>query len=104
MLKPAAIQALGLHHIGNHDIKDPWLSPAYADLTGLPPLMIHVGTGEILLDDSRTIRRNAKRAGVSIKYREWPDMPHVFPLFHHYLPEGRKAIEQMALFINDTTR
>lgn len=104
MLNPDAIRALGRHHIGSRDLKDPWLSPAYADLTGLPPLMVHVGSAEILLDDSRVIYRNAKRAGVSMKYREWADMPHVFPLFHHYLPEGRKAIEQIATFVRDVTR
>lgn len=103
MLKPSAIKALGLHHIGKNDPKNPYISPAYADFNGLPPLMIHVGDKEILLDDARAIRRNAKRAGVRLKYREWPDMPHVFPLFHPFLPEGRKAIEQMASFIHDVT-
>ncbi len=103
MLKPEAIRALGLHHIGNRNPKDPLISPAYAELEGLPPLMVHVGTTEILLDDARAIKRNAKRAGVRLHYREWPDMPHVFPLFHRYLPEGRKAIAQMANFVKDVT-
>ncbi|MDQ8037763.1 MAG: alpha/beta hydrolase [Pedobacter sp.] len=103
MLKPDAIRKLGLHHIGKRDPKDPLISPAYADLSNLPPLMVHVGTKEILLDDSRAIRRNAKRAGVHLHYREWQDMPHVFPLFHRILPEGRKAISQMAVFIKDVT-
>lgn len=99
MLNSKALKALGRHHMGNLDPKSPLISPAYAELHGLPPLMIHVGSNEVLLDDARSIRRNAKRAGVSLKYREWPDMPHVFPIFHHYLPEGRKAIEQMADFV-----
>lgn len=103
MLKPDAIRALGEHHIGGNDPKHPLISPAYAELDGLPPLMVHVGTHEILLDDARAIRRNAKRAGVHLHYREWPGMPHVFPLFHRFLPEGRKAINQMALFVKDVT-
>lgn len=103
MLKPDAIRALGLHHIGGRNPKDPLISPAYGELHGLPPLMVHVGSREILLDDARAIRRNAKRAGVRMMYREWPDMPHVFPLFHRYLPEGRKAIDQMARFVRDVT-
>ncbi len=103
MLKPEALRNLGLHHIGTRNPKDPLISPAYADLNNLPPLMVHVGTKEILLDDSRAIRRNAKRAGIRLHYREWPDMPHVFPLFHGILPEGRKAIVQMSNFVKDVT-
>lgn len=104
MLNPAGIKALGRRHIGNHDPKNPLLSPAHADLTGLPPLMVHVGTTEILLDDARAIRRNAKRAGLRLAYREWDAMPHVFPLFHLVLPEGRECIAQIADFVQDITR
>ncbi|MGH8493433.1 MAG: alpha/beta hydrolase [Moraxellaceae bacterium] len=103
MLKPEALRNLGLHHIGKRDPKDPLISPAYADLKDLPPLMVHVGSKEILLDDARAIKRNAKRAGVHLHYREWTDMPHVFPLFHGILPEGRKAISQMSNFVKDVT-
>ncbi|HEX4870481.1 MAG TPA: alpha/beta hydrolase [Moraxellaceae bacterium] len=104
MLNPRGLKALGLRHIGPHDPKNPLLSPAHADLAGLPPLMVHVGTTEILLDDARAIRRNAKRAGIRLVYREWREMPHVFPLFHLVLPEGRKALEQIADFVKDLTR
>jgi acetyl esterase/lipase len=103
MLNPAGLRALGLHHIGDRDPRDPLLSPAYADLDGLPPLMVHVGSQEILLDDARAIRRNAKRAGIRLRYREWEGMPHVFPLFHRILPEGRKAIAEIADFVKDVT-
>lgn len=103
MLSPAGLKRLGERHIGGNDPKNPLLSPAYADLTGLPPLMLHVGTTEILLDDARAIKRNAKRGGVSLFYREWKEMPHVFHLFHLILPEGRKALDQIAGFVKDHT-
>jgi acetyl esterase/lipase len=103
MLNPAALRNLGEHHIGDNDPKNPLISPAFADLTGLPPLLVFVGSREILLDDARAIKRNAKKAGVSLRYREWKDMPHVFPLFHQFLPEGRKAIAEIALFVRDTS-
>ena len=103
MLNPASLRVLGAHHIGKRNPKDPLLSPAHADLTNLPPLMVHVGTREILLDDARAIKRNAKKAGIPLHYREWTDMPHVFPLFHRFLPEGRKAIAEIALFVKDVT-
>lgn len=104
MLNPRGLKALGLRHIGSNDPKHPFLSPAHADLAGLPPLMVHVGSTEILLDDARAIKRNAKRAGVRMVYREWKEMPHVFPLFHLVLPEGRKALAQIADFVTDLTR
>lgn len=104
MLNPAGIKALGLRHIGDNDPKNPLLSPAHADLAGLPPLMVHVGTTEILLDDARAIRRNAKRAGIRLRYREWEAMPHVFPMFHLVLPEARECLTEIAEFVTDLTR
>ena len=103
MLNAPAIAALGKHHIGTRNPKDPLLSPAHANLEGLPPLMVHVGTGEILLDDARAIRRAANKAGVSMDYKEWKDMPHVFPLFHLVLPEARQALQEMNAFITRVT-
>ncbi|MFZ5562114.1 MAG: alpha/beta hydrolase [Pseudomonadota bacterium] len=103
MLSPAGLRRLGLRHLGERNPRDPLLCPAHADLAGLPPLMVHVGTTEILLDDARAIKRNAKRAGLRLHYREWKEMPHVFPLFHRFLPEGRKAVAAMAGFVKDVT-
>lgn len=103
MLNADAIAALGKHHIGQNDPKNPLLSPAHADLTGMPPLMVHVGTGEILLDDARAVKRAAKKAGIRMEYKEWKDMPHVFPLFHRVLPEARIALKEMSRFVADVT-
>lgn len=104
MLNPRGLKALGLRHIGGNDPRHPLISPAHGDFAGLPPMMVHVGSTEILLDDARAIKRNAKRAGVRLVYREWNGMPHVFPLFHLILPEGRKALDQIAGFVTDLTR
>lgn len=103
MLNADAIAALGRHHIGKNDPKNPLLSPVHADFTDLPPLMIHVGTGEILLDDARAVKKAAKKAGLSVTYREWKDMPHVFPIFHAVLPEARQALQEMAGFVTRVT-
>ena len=67
----------------------PLASPIHADLTGLPPLLLQVGSIEVLLDDSTLLKSRAKAAGVSVEMEVWDDMPHVW---HHYapiLPEGR---------------
>lgn len=103
VLNATAIAALGKHHIGDRNPKDPLLSPAHANLDGLPPLMVHVGTGEILLDDARAIRRAANKAAVSMDYKEWQGMPHAFPLFHLVLPEARQALQEMTAFITRVT-
>jgi acetyl esterase/lipase len=64
--------------LGVTDPKNPLASPLYADLTGLPPIRIHVGDDEVLLDDSRRYVENAVAAGVDAKVDVWMGMPHGF--------------------------
>ena len=73
-------QAAGLvrSYLGMTDPKHPLASPLYADLTGLPPVRIHVGDDEVLLDDSRRYVENAVGAGVDAKVDVWMGMPHGF--------------------------
>jgi Esterase/lipase len=80
------------------DLRSPLISPLYADLSGLPPVLIHVGTNEMLLSDSRRMARALTRAGVDCVLREWEEMFHVF---HSVvtLPEARTATEELATFI-----
>nr|MDO8079732.1 alpha/beta hydrolase [Candidatus Freyarchaeota archaeon] len=78
---------------------DPLASPLYANLQGLPPMLILVGTSEILLDDSVRLAKRAKASGVDVKLDIWEDMIHVFPAFAEVTPEGRQAIEKIGEFI-----
>ena len=81
----------------------PLASPIHADLTGLPPLLLQVGSIEVLLDDSTLLKSRAKAAGVSVEMEVWDDMPHVW---HHYapiLPEARKAIGRIGEFVLEHT-
>jgi monoterpene epsilon-lactone hydrolase len=73
-------QAAGLVHsyLGANDPKDPLASPLYADLSGLPPIRVHVGDDEVLLDDSRRYVEHAAAAGVDAKLDLWMSMPHGF--------------------------
>ncbi|MBV1883841.1 MAG: alpha/beta hydrolase [Pseudomonadales bacterium] len=76
----------------------PLASPIHGDLSGLPPLLIQVGSAETLLDDSRMLAANAKAAGVTVDLQEWEDMIHVW---HHFAPmveDGRKAISDIGTF------
>jgi acetyl esterase/lipase len=65
-------------YLGGADPRTPLAAPLYADLTGLPPLLIHVGTAETLLDDSTRLAERAKSAGVDVTLEPWEDMIHVW--------------------------
>jgi acetyl esterase/lipase len=77
----------------------PLASPLYADLKGLPPMLIHVGSVEILLDDATRLAERARAAGVEVECEVWPDMLHVWHLFAPMLSEGREAIAKAGAFI-----
>ena len=85
------------------DAKTPLASPLYADLKGLPPLHILVGTWEVLMDDSTRFARKAQAAGVAVDLEVWEEMIHIWPFFAAVLPEGRQAIDRMASFIKKHT-
>jgi phosphinothricin tripeptide acetyl hydrolase len=78
-------------------------APLYADLTGLPPLLIQVGTAEALLNDSTRLAERAKSAGVDVALELWDDMIHVWHFFASMLPEGRQAIDRIGEFIRKHT-
>jgi monoterpene epsilon-lactone hydrolase len=79
----------------------PLASPLYGEYSGLPPLLILVGTEEMLLDDSRRVAARAKEAGVDVTLDIWDGMFHVWPFFAAILPEGQKAIDRMGQYIRD---
>ena len=81
------------------DLAHPDVSPLFADLRGLPPLNIHVGSTEILLDDSHRLAQSARDHGVEVDLTTWHAMPHVFPMFADFVPEGRRALSQISVFV-----
>ena len=95
---------LAQQYLGERDRRTPLASPLYADLHGLPPLLIQVGTAEILLDDATRIADRAKAAGVQVSLEVWDDMIHVWQLFAPLLPEGQQAIERIGAFIREHMR
>lgn len=74
-------------------------SPLFADLAGLPPLLLQVGGAELLLDDSTRLAAAARAAGVEVSLRVWDDMIHVWHAFADLLPEGAQAVRQLAAFV-----
>jgi len=90
-------------YYGASDPKNPLVSPVHADFRGLPPLLIHVGDAEILLDDATRVAERAKAAGVNVELEVWPDMPHVWHVFAKILPEGQQAIDKIGKFVSART-
>jgi epsilon-lactone hydrolase len=81
------------------DARNPLGSPLYADLRGLPPLLILVGTWEILHDDSTRFAERARLAGVDVTLEVWEEMIHIWPFYAQFFPEGQQAIDRMGDFI-----
>ena len=86
-------------YTAGHDPRHPLISPLYADLHGLPPLLLHVGDHEALLDGVVGFGERAAAAGVDVQTVVWPGMFHVFQAFAAILPEARRANAQIAAFI-----
>jgi phosphinothricin tripeptide acetyl hydrolase len=89
----------GKLYLGNNDARTPLASPLYADLRRIPPLLIQVGSAEVLLDDATRLADMASAAGVDLTLEVWPEMIHVWHTFAAILPEGRQAIERIAQFV-----
>jgi acetyl esterase/lipase len=90
-------------YLGGKDPRAPLASPIHADLTGLPPLLLQVGSIETLLDDSNEMARRARAAGVEVEVEVWDDMPHVFQGFTPILPEAQQAIAKIGEFVQQHT-
>ncbi len=76
--------------LGTSSARDPLASPLYGDLAGLPPLLVHVGVDEALLDDSTRLVERARAAGVEAHLELWPDVPHGWQLMP-FMPEAMES-------------
>jgi monoterpene epsilon-lactone hydrolase len=96
----AMIKALAKNYLGEEgDPLNPLASPLYADLAGLPPLLIQVGDRETVLDDSTGFAEKARATGVDVELEVWDNMIHVFQMFGAELPEACQAIASIARFL-----
>jgi epsilon-lactone hydrolase len=93
------VAKLARHYLGSTPATHTLASPLYADLTGLPPLLLQASATEVLLDDSRRVVERATEAGVSATLQLWPDTPHGWQIFTPILPEARSALRAAAAFI-----
>ncbi|WP_043677062.1 alpha/beta hydrolase [Streptomyces xylophagus] len=105
ILTRESMEHTGAMYLAGQDPRQPLLSPAVlADLAGFPPMLIQVGTNEILLDDSTRLAARAAAAGVDVILDITADVPHVFQSFAGVLDEADRALERAALFLTQHVR
>lgn len=88
------------HYAGSHNVNDPYLSPLFGELKGLPPLYINAAVDDELYDDGAEFARRAKEAGNTVTFVAGKGMLHCYPLLSPHFREAREAMDGMATFIN----
>jgi acetyl esterase/lipase len=101
VLKTDVLKEWALCYTDETNLNNPLVSPVYADFHGFPPLLIQVGSEEILLDDARMLADKAKADGVDVTLKVWAGLWHVWPALGDLLPESRETFLEIELFIRD---
>ena len=87
------------HYTAESNYANPLVSPLFADLSGLPPMLLHAGSDEILLSDTTRLADTARAAGVKVELKVWPRMWHGFHALAPHLPEANQAIGEIGAFV-----
>jgi acetyl esterase/lipase len=95
------VAGLVASYLGEIDAKNPQASPLYGDLSGLPPIRVHVGDDEVLLDDSRRYVERAVSAGVDAELEVWMGMPHGFVAYTREFDAARRALSVIGAFLTE---
>ena len=98
-LTQAVLKTSAAHYLGTKAANHPHASPLYGDLAGLPPIQMHVGTSEVLLDDTLSFAARVRATGGDATVHVWQGMPHVFPSSFGILDAGEQAMVLMSDFI-----
>jgi monoterpene epsilon-lactone hydrolase len=96
---PASLAALARLYLGDQDARNPRASPLYGDLGGLPPVRMHVGEDDILLDDTLRYGGRFEQAGGAIEVHTWQGMMHVFPSNVALLEAAKEALDDVGAFL-----
>ncbi|MGH9845534.1 MAG: alpha/beta hydrolase [Blastocatellia bacterium] len=103
LVSAGMLSGMAVAYLNGAGAKTPLASPLFADLSGLPPLLIQVGEDEVLLDDSRRLAERVKEAGGDVTLEVWDGMIHVWHYFYPLLAEGSQAIARIGEFIKSRT-
>jgi epsilon-lactone hydrolase len=101
LIKPGGMAETAQAYLAGQDPRHPYASPLYADLHGMPPMLIHVGDAEVILDDSTRLAARARAHGVDVTLEVWEEMPHVWHAFAGMLPEADQAIERIGSWLTE---
>jgi monoterpene epsilon-lactone hydrolase len=93
------LRAAARNYLAGERPTNPLASPLYADLSGLPPLLIHVGADELLRDDALRLALRAQDAAVEAQVEVWPTVPHGWQLAAGFMPEARRSLALTAEFL-----
>jgi epsilon-lactone hydrolase len=99
LVSRSALLACVRDYIGARDPRDPLISPVFAELQGLPPLLIQAGDHEVLLSDATRLAEKAQAAGVPVTLEVWPELWHVWQGWAATLPEGQAALERIGEYV-----
>ena len=101
LLTPQLMALFNAVYIGDSDKKSSAVTPFHSDLSGLPPVLVHVGSWEILRDDSVTVASRIRAAGGEVDLKIWDGMVHSWQLFAPMLDEGMASIEEAGAFLRE---
>src|ERR1700737_3618204 len=93
MVQRDGVSEMARLYLNGADPRSPLAAPIYADLEGLAPLLIQVGAAETLLDDAIRLAKAAGAADVRVDLQIWPEMVHVWHMFHPELKAGKRALQ-----------
>jgi len=98
---PATITKYARIYLGEASDRDPYASPVFGDLSGLPPLLLQAASNELLVDDARRIHELVEKAGGVSRLEIFDDLFHDWPILDGFLPEARLALQQAAAFLDE---
>jgi len=96
---PDWLEAMARNYVAGNDPGLPFISPVHADFRGLPPILIQIGSDETLLNDSKRLAARAGNAGVVVTLDVWENMWHVWHLFAGIMPEAKRAVNEVGVFV-----
>jgi epsilon-lactone hydrolase len=103
-LRISDLSMMAKYYYGDYDPQNPLISPLYAELQDLPPLLIYAGENEVLRSDAVRFAEKAQEAGVDVTLKVWQGMVHAFPIYAGFLPEGKTAITEIGTFFQKFIR
>lgn len=104
MFRSENIGAAASIYLGGESPRNPYASPVFADLSGLPPILLQVGSTELLLDDARRVHAKVQGVGGVSRLEVFENVFHVWQMLDGIVPEARAALRQAAGFISDPLR